>query len=90
MRAEPREPIEVWEPRCHGEWLDLGIFLICKRGGTDVITLNPPSVGAHPLQVYERLLYEDGFDQPAIRRRIFFADGVCGKAGLFRASRRDY
>jgi hypothetical protein len=59
MQVEFREPIEVWEPRCHGKWLDEGIFLICRRSGADVITLNPQSIGTHPLQVYERLLCDD-------------------------------
>jgi hypothetical protein len=59
LQTKIRESIEVWEPCCHGAWLDSGIFLICRRGNTDVITLNPPSVGAHPSQVYERLLCDD-------------------------------
>lgn len=59
MPSCTHEPIEVWEPRCHGKYLDCGIFLICRRNGFDVITLNPVTVGAEPLQVYERLLYDD-------------------------------
>lgn len=59
MAIDLREPIEVWEPRCRGDWRDFGIFLICRRDGADVIMLTPRSMGAHPLQVYERLLYDN-------------------------------
>jgi hypothetical protein len=59
MQVDRLKPLEVWEPRCHGEWLNRGIFVICSRDGGDLITMQPPSVGSNPWQVYERLLHDD-------------------------------
>lgn len=59
MIAASRRPIELFQPRCRGEWLDQGIFLVCSRDGTDLFHMVPKSYCSAPQELHEHLLEEN-------------------------------
>jgi hypothetical protein len=75
MEAERLKPLEVWEPRWHGEWLEKGVFVVSSRAGTDVITMEPLSFASDPWQLYERLLcYDNSISEPVAGGRFSLSE----------------